>query len=43
MATKNDSVAIDTHNRMSMSELEEILMTNCKLIIENPGRKEFSI
>ena len=36
MATKNESIAIDTHNRMSMSELEEILTTNCKLIIDNP-------
>ena len=34
---KNQSVAIDTHNRMSMEELETILKTNCKLIIENPG------
>lgn len=37
MATKkNDSIAIDTHNRMSISELEEILTTNCKLIIDDP-------
>ena len=37
MATKkNDSIAIDTHNRMSMAELEEILKTNCQLIIDNP-------
>jgi len=34
MATQTKS--IDTHNRMSMTELEEILMTNCKLICENP-------
>ena len=37
MATKNDSIAIDTHNRMSIPELEEILKTNCQLIIDNPG------
>lgn len=38
MVTKqNTSVAIDTHNRMTMDELEEIITTNCKLIIENPG------
>lgn len=35
MATQTK--AIDTHNRMNMTELEEILMTNCKLITENPG------
>lgn len=35
MATQTK--AIDTHNRMNMTELEEILMTNCKLIVENPG------
>ena len=34
MATQTK--AIDTHNRMSMNELEEILMTNCKMICENP-------
>ena len=37
MATKNESIAIDTHNRMSIPELEEILKTNCQLIIDNPG------
>lgn len=37
MATRNDNaMAIDTHNRMTMDELEEILRTNCQLIIENP-------
>lgn len=36
-AKKNDSIAIDTHNRMSVSELKEILETNCKLIVDNPG------
>lgn len=37
MATRNDdATAIDTHNRMTMDELEEILRTNCQLIIENP-------
>lgn len=35
MATQTKT--IDTHNRMGMPELEEILMTNCKLICENPG------
>lgn len=35
MATQTK--AIDTHNRMNMTELEEILMTNCKLIADNPG------
>ena len=37
MATRKDnSVAVDTHNRMTMQELEEIIRTNCQLIIENP-------
>lgn len=38
MATRNENKAVvDTHNRMSMNELEEIIRTNCQLIIENPG------
>lgn len=37
MATKNNSIAIDTHNQMNIAELEEILKTNCQLIIDNPG------
>ena len=37
MATRNENKAIvDTHNRMNMKELEEIIRTNCQLIIENP-------
>ena len=37
MATRNENKAVvDTHNRMSMQELEEIIRTNCQLIIENP-------
>lgn len=37
MATRNDSkVAVDTHNRMTMDELENILTTNCQLIIDHP-------
>ena len=38
MATRNteNKVAIDTHNRMTMQELEELIRTNCSLIIENP-------
>ena len=37
MATKNTptSVAIDTHNKMSMEELEKILITNCELICKD--------
>lgn len=34
MATQTK--VIDTHNRMGIDELEEILTTNCKLISENP-------
>ena len=34
---KDQSISIDTHNCMSISELEKILMTNCELIIKNPG------
>ena len=38
MATRNENkVVVDTHNRMSMQELEEIIRTNCQLIIENPS------
>ena len=33
--SKNNSIAIDTHNRMSMDELEEVLTTNAKLIMDN--------
>ena len=37
MATRNENKAVvDTHNRMSMKEIEEIIRTNCQLIIENP-------
>ena len=37
MATRNENKeTIDTHNRMSMTELEEILRTNCEQIINNP-------
>lgn len=37
MATRNENKAVvDTHNRMSMAELEEIIRTNCQLIIEHP-------
>ena len=36
MATKQ-TVAIDTHNKMNMKELEEILMTNCQLIVNDPS------
>ncbi len=35
MAT-TQTKSIDTHNKMGMRDLEEILMTNCKLICENP-------
>lgn len=35
MANKNNSIAIDTHNRMTMEELEKVLMTNCQMIINN--------
>ena len=33
--SNNNSIAIDTHNRMSMDELEEVLTTNAKLIMDN--------
>lgn len=36
MATKQ-TVEIDTHNHMSMKELEDILLTNCKLIMDDPN------
>ena len=37
MATRNENkTAVDTHNRMTMEELENILTTNCQLIIDNP-------
>ena len=36
MATKQ-TVTVDTHNRMSMKELEDILLTNCKLIMDDPN------
>ena len=34
--TKNTNMTIDTHNRVSMSELEQIIRTNCSLVISNP-------
>lgn len=37
MATKQNSVAIDTHNKVNITELEEILKTNVQMIIENPS------
>ena len=36
MATKQ-TVEIDTHNHMSMKELEDILLTNCELIMDDPN------
>jgi len=40
MAEKTTTVSIDTHNRMSIEELIEILRTNCRMIIENPALAE---
>lgn len=37
---KEESITIDTHNRMSIEELTEILRTNCRIIIENPSLAE---
>ena len=37
MATRTkESLAVDTHNRMSIPELKEIIRTNCQLVIESP-------
>jgi hypothetical protein len=36
MAKKTDKSKIDTHNRMSMDDLENVLLTNCKLIMDDP-------
>lgn len=36
MAKSESGIGIDTHNKMTMPEVEEIITTNCKLVIENP-------
>lgn len=36
-SVKNDKSKIDTHNRMSMEDLENVLLTNCKLIMDDPA------
>lgn len=36
VTNKNETISIDTHNRMTMDELEKIITTNCQLIIDNP-------
>lgn len=34
---KTTSQSIDTHNLITINELEEVIKTNCKMIIANPG------
>ena len=36
VTNKNETISIDTHNRMTMDELEKIITTSCQLIIDNP-------
>ncbi len=36
MTKKTDKSKIDAHNRMSMDDLESVLLTNCKLIMDDP-------
>ena len=38
--SEKSTVSIDTHNKMSIEELVEILRTNCRMIIENPDLAE---